>query len=506
MGKYMKGLYWSTKNNFEFPEKEIISNDKENIGIAFSGGGTRSASLTVGYLRALDEIGVLSKVKYISCVSGGGWAAVPFTYLDETINDSQFYGQYKEPQDLDVEFLREEEEYSLNKACANAEIFELIDNYLFAGDELYSRIIGHIFLKPYNLHHLKKFFTYNEDALQKILQNNRNLTYRDFYCVNRNANRPFLIAGGTILRPHFGRYHFEMTPLYTGSYAYFGSAGSRRRYAIGGGYVQPHIFDSDAPHNSNGSTNPAMAETRLGRDRHIFTLSDILGTTGAAPAEYAERFGLGWVGFPEFKYWNPRDVSKQTNKAKEYDFGDGGILENLGIMPLLLRKVDKIICFINGSTEIEERENDEIKVSSSVKALFKPLRNNYGGSFSKNIVFENKDNSDNDKFQTLVKELFNKKRAGEAVIYKSRYTTVNQRHYGIEKGHQVEVVWVYNSMPKKWYDKLNIDVKAIIEAGRFPHYRTFGENLPRIIDLKIEQTKMLSQMASWIVNENASDF
>jgi hypothetical protein len=34
------------------------------------------------------------------------------------------------------------------------------------------------------------------------------------------------------------------------------------------------------------------------------------------------------VGFPEFKYWSPKEESNR--KAKEYDFGDGGILETSG--------------------------------------------------------------------------------------------------------------------------------------------------------------------------------
>ena len=51
-----------------------------DLGIAFSGGGTRSASATVGQLRGLEQNGWLSRVRYMTAVSGGSWAAVPYTY------------------------------------------------------------------------------------------------------------------------------------------------------------------------------------------------------------------------------------------------------------------------------------------------------------------------------------------------------------------------------------------------------------------------------------------
>ncbi len=44
------------------------------LGVCFSGGGNRSAAFAVGVLRALHELGLLSKVDVISAVSGGSYA------------------------------------------------------------------------------------------------------------------------------------------------------------------------------------------------------------------------------------------------------------------------------------------------------------------------------------------------------------------------------------------------------------------------------------------------
>ena len=83
-------------NGFQFPElgdpqfklDHLLS--RPNVGIAFSGGGTRSASATLGQLRALHYLGLLDSARYISCVSGGSWACVPYTFLPRPNADETF--------------------------------------------------------------------------------------------------------------------------------------------------------------------------------------------------------------------------------------------------------------------------------------------------------------------------------------------------------------------------------------------------------------------------------
>jgi len=42
-------------------------------GLAFSGGGIRSATLNLGTMQALHQRGTLGKIDYLSTVSGGGY-------------------------------------------------------------------------------------------------------------------------------------------------------------------------------------------------------------------------------------------------------------------------------------------------------------------------------------------------------------------------------------------------------------------------------------------------
>ena len=47
--------------------------DKELVGIAFSGGGIRSATFGLGVLEGLKKLALLDRVHYVSTVSGGGY-------------------------------------------------------------------------------------------------------------------------------------------------------------------------------------------------------------------------------------------------------------------------------------------------------------------------------------------------------------------------------------------------------------------------------------------------
>jgi hypothetical protein len=98
--KYVSCKMWEVPEDSSFfPERdddELQAGDlasRPNTGIAFSGGGTRSAAATLGYIRGLNELNLLDNVRYVSCVSGGSWACTPFIYLPGDWTDETFLGQ-----------------------------------------------------------------------------------------------------------------------------------------------------------------------------------------------------------------------------------------------------------------------------------------------------------------------------------------------------------------------------------------------------------------------------
>lgn len=497
--KYVFCKVWNaTHNGIQFPEKSDPDlkvdelDQRPNVGVAFSGGGTRSAAATLGQLRGLYELGLLSKIRYISCVSGGSWACVPFTYLPEEWTDETFLGQFISPQDLTADALENTDHNSFAHMIANSVI---LDDFLknaarFAGDETYSRALGDTFLNEFGIDSLKRFFSLDEKSVSAILKNNGHLNSDDFYQVREG--RPFLIAGSTLLRsnndpPLPQKIHFESTPLYVGAPVLHKKAGSNG-LDLGGGYIEPFGFDSDEP--ADPPNQNQIAKVRLGTSRHRYTLSDVIGASGAAPAETLDKIGLDWLGFPEFKHWSVPAPHK--SRAREYNFGDGGHLENLGIMPLLMRKVDKMVVFVNTKAKLKGGLKGEI--NDSIPPLFGQTPN-----FKLNHVFPKA------KYQKLVDGLIQTKASGRTVMYADTYRVREAKHYGVDGGWDVQVLWVYNERVGDWEKELPAKIRKWIgvgSLGNFPNYKTFFQNPPAVIDLSAKQVNLLANLSCWNVIQN----
>ncbi|MCX6142368.1 MAG: patatin-like phospholipase family protein [Ignavibacteriales bacterium] len=91
----------SKKRSALHPEDGIDRPQENLFGIALSGGGIRSATLSLGFLKILNECGILSRADYLSTVSGGGYAGA---YVQAKLCEA---GSYKELFSLsDIENLR----------------------------------------------------------------------------------------------------------------------------------------------------------------------------------------------------------------------------------------------------------------------------------------------------------------------------------------------------------------------------------------------------------------
>ena len=486
---------------FHFPEweDERVRSTRKN-GLAFSGGGNRSAPLTAGYLRVLKDLGVIDKVGYISSVSGGSWAAVPFTYLDPTISDNQFLGAFIPPSDLRWSDLATPSQKRFTDAVADSVVIDDLLGTLFSGDERFAKIINSIYLEPFLLGDRHKFFSYDTDTVREILNRNPELSVFDFYKVR--TGRPYLIANGILSRSNplqVNRYPFEMTPLYSGIPTHFPGEGSLGRFDIGGGYVESFAFDSDSPDDQKDRTG--RVHVRIKKKQNIFSLSDVIATSGAAPAEHLDRFGVE-LGFPEFNYWSPVEI----DKAKEYDFADGGLLDNSGILSLLRRGVNRIIAFVNGSARLEHAKD----VSDMIEPLFQECPNYLGMSrFDKNIVLSQPSKNSQELYDDLIREMFHLKNDGKPVVVEREYITLHNPHHGIAAGQSVSICWVYNAFVSEWYESLRDSrVKTYVEQQQrkkhFPNYSTVLANPPKLIDMDLEQANALAQLAGYVIHSSAA--
>ena len=199
------------------------------FSVAFSGGGTRSASATLGQLRALHSLGWIDKVQYISAISGGSWASVPYTFWPAGHEELEKYflgltdGRMPAPEDVSDTMLETRSDpASLSYAISHANIFwKSIWNMLtLQADKSYAKTLNSVFLERMELGE-RRFFT-TEERRDDVPCFDSESCESGYYFAPKD--RPYLIVGGTVFeKKKFSKsdvanikHPIELTPTYAG--------------------------------------------------------------------------------------------------------------------------------------------------------------------------------------------------------------------------------------------------------------------------------------------------
>ena len=513
------------------PEKAALdAAGRGEVGVAFDaagrgevgvGGGTRAAAAAVGQLRGLRDNGWLDRdVRYVAAVSGGSWAAVPFTYGDADLD--LLLGPMTSPGELSrIEVTKELLEGSLSRSIARSKLLapgateaariwaraELDERDVspairsftrrFLGgstDQTYASLLGRLFIEPHVTGGTELRYTWNEASIDAIKALNPKLSVTEF--LRASEGRPFLIAGGTMIS-HHPAYDYprlipvEYTPLYTGVRQQYGNR-------LGGLYVSPYAYDV-ATADQVETGNVRVTTTRS------FTLADVIASSGAAPLLALSR---GWpvpaaeratAIFPSFNHFTVREQEEGPAVQPLTEgllHGDGGFTDNLGVMPLLARGVTKILVFVNGKEPFER--------SKQVESMFWPLdqQEDAGGDRSMNAVF------DPSHYWELRDGLRKGVEAGGAAVYCGRSWEVRPNElYNVTGYTGLNICWVYNELVPTWVGLLPDETREMVESRNFrnfPWFSTFGENIPYVMRLKREQVTLLAGLAAWSVTNSVS--
>lgn len=526
--------YWTVPSNFwtggtEWTPPEKAGLDRRglhDLGIAFSGGGTRSATATLGELRALHENGWLKHVRYLTAVSGGSWTSVPFTY--SVAEPEALLGKTVPQSMLTVSFLKTPSaKGTIGAAIARSGLFasgareagrlaaraesakgddsripavlrSLVARYV-AGktSQMYANMLAKIFLDPFLEHANVRRYTWDETAFNdiKVADSNAPLGLKDF--IRANPDRPYLIVGGTIIYQH-PAYDFprlipvEYTPLYTGV---------RQQYSerLGGMYISPYAYDAVAAEAPEAD----RVRVTLKAEGRPFTLADVIGSSGAAPLLALYRgvpisaVKRATVTFPTFNHFAIRKTATGLTASPVVPnllHGDGGFSDNLGIMPLLARGVHNIIVFVNAAEPFTEND--------AVESMFWPLNKQVdtGGDRSMNGGVFGAEN-----YWKVEQGLKAAVAAGHPPIFCGKDWKVERNEfYNVAAYSGLNICWVYNQAVPKWNEHLPPDTQALLKSDgfkNFPWFATFGQNKPTLIKLKNEQVQLLSQFTSWMLTD-----
>jgi hypothetical protein len=464
------------------------------VGIAMSGGGSRSLTCAMGQYRALKYLGVLDKVAVISSVSGGTWASASFVYLPSTFEDEAFLGPVTAaPGSLTVAGLKTVTQDCLGTAATRMHwhsiievLFHLKSKYGYANDDLWQGLIGERIFQLWNLWEVGSdglplcYFSDSADTVAStITPKNPQLTAPKF-TLQQHPGRPLLIMNASIFSNQDMNgarlLPFESTPFGTGVRARFPGIGPGER-EIGGGLIQPFAMGSPTVDSVAGNL------AKVAPPRRPFSIVDMAAISSASFAQtvqekYPEFDGL----IPRYPYWPVADPVQQEELL--YWFADGGSLEDTGVCSLLARGVTRIISFVNSQTPLQASPGAPVTVDTSVQLLFgiEPdapsvsLTESYVAS-APNATPDFVQVFESPRYQDLVNGLVDANiNNGGPAMFKQTLNVLKNANFDIPGGGQVEILWVYNTAVPNWIKLLTPDVQSEVNGlSHFPNYLTFKQ-------------------------------
>ena len=518
-----------------YPESELPElRARPSTGLCLSGGGTRATCAAIGYLRGLLELGLLDRLRYMSSVSGGSWAAVPYSYWQQgSDDDRELLGPILAPEQLDKATLCAELSPRYLGACATKNfrdsVFEKIKSEGIA--RAWIAGTGETFLEPWGLYHPERprSYTWSQATLDEIVARQsplpgQKLGAEDF--IVARPDRPFPIVNAVLMGPALGGNHarlepigLQFTPLYTGARPrvaadYLYRSGAEVSREVGGGLIESFALDSGGP----GYLDDAAVQTvTLERADTLSDLSFMIGSSSCAYASVmtekvpAPKHMHGRV--PVASYWPPRpgDVSK----AELWELGDGGTNDNLGLLALLQREVETIIVLVNTARKLsvgwapgEGSYQDHI--DPYIPPLFGVHEERAAITTRHNQVFPSAE------FPELVNALQAAKLDDKPVIAVREHEVLDNPWWGIRGGRKVRIAWVYLDRVPGFEARLPKTTAALVQSGNasisagpfqgFPNYKTIGANNLSLVRLEPDQVRLLANFCTWVVLDQRETF
>ena len=480
-------------------------------GVCFSGGSTRSYAATVGQLRGLTAAGLIDRVGYLSAVSGGAWAATPYTYSLPTEgvgSDSDLLGALAEPEDLSLGALSQLDPQSLGFAATrdfSDALARARADPLVGPDGVWIRAVGQTFLTPFGLYDPDQpiSFTLDDSTAQEIRRRHPSLQHLRLHTVRPSSYRPYLVIHSALnwpgdvsdlTRVNLVGFEYSALGIGSGPRVTLQSPG-HPAHAVGGGFVEPFAFGSDAPRTRPGADG-LVALTLPPRP---FTLADAIGASSAFSMPDRDL-----RGYPHATCW-PVEGPKHAGASEV--FTDGGDVENYGLISLLRRGVKAVVVFINTMWPLSiDHDPANWPGRSAIDPSLAPLFGAPGTRFPHNRVFSEAD------YAVVVAGLQEAKRRGDTVMTTTHHVVQTNRWWGLDGATEVSVCWCYNEHVERWARRLSAPLRRLVQAGQsaepggpfaqFPHYLTRAQNPGTLIRLTPAQMNLLAHLSCWNVTEN----
>eukprot|EP00930_Biecheleria_cincta_P022227 TRINITY_DN16265_c0_g1_i1.p1 TRINITY_DN16265_c0_g1~~TRINITY_DN16265_c0_g1_i1.p1 ORF type:complete len:731 (-),score=110.78 TRINITY_DN16265_c0_g1_i1:288-2414(-) len=504
--------------------------------LVVSGGGARATSFSAGVLRALEHMGLMKNVDALSSVSGGTWAAS--IYMFAKMDAKELLGKETSPSSLSMQALQQPPAPLI--AAVTNEHTPIARQLLRDGIEypqLWVKSVAKAILAPFGLDAADSYMAADEASVKRIKAHNPELKDATFLTPAKDRPKTF-VMGGAILAPvgytatKGNVVDLQMSPDYIGSPFYpdddhvtypsqTGRGNTEHLAIVGGGLVESFAFGGQEPEKGQdgGSsvTMPAPTEP--------FSLSKAVGVSSSGVSSALTQLSVfkGTLAAlsPQVDYWPV--TSKHLpgpQPARTYTLGDGGNLDNSGLLAMLQRRANHIIYLINTGSPLPPRETtDFCSMNDSIPAdIGKTLENqlqaefglwkvdDFGEFLSRNQVFKT------ETLPPLLCELQKLKTAGKPAVARKRMKIQKNTWWGIDGGWDADIIFVYLDKSSDFESQLPADTVADLQKGSwgsfayFPHYLPAFQNTGEGTALTGAQVNLLAPLGEYYVRENADMF
>jgi len=511
-----------------------------NVGLCVSGGGCRAMSFSTGVYRALNELDVLGKLDAISSVSGGTWCSSILMFAKEfkgtPIETAELLGKLTVPADLTMEALKEE--VPLLSGVVNGDsstiLKALLEEHKGREYEVWPKLMSEWLLRNFDgLDSLEAYMALEED-LKRIREDNPQLEKKRFLTPRTDKPRTFIMNGCSLAPLKYEASNdnvvsFQMCPDFTGSPFYpqnqqvkysmapmlpckdFGLSGLRSmNRTMGGGFTETFAFGGAAPKEQSGGQKCVLKEPSS-----PFALPYAVGISSwAAGGALNQVRILGNVLNIRRDYWPvTSDILPKRQPAISYQLGDGGSLDNAGLLALLQRGARKVIWVSNSWTSLnlsydwdgatpETFNPQEGGVVDQVFCTFGYDSSAVGFFYANNQVFERS------QCLAFCRELKDLKLRGKPVVVNKKLSVLPNAWWGIKGGYEVELVLVYLDQCRDFEAQLPTEMREEIAKedqgafANFPIYPVTRQNEDDMIGLTPQQAHLLAAQAEYSVREN----
>lgn len=515
-----------------------------DVGVCFSGGGSRALSATMGQIRGLshtldsNKTPWIDRVGTISAVSGGCWASSLYIFLPGHISYQNFLNSPAEPSQLtwsggstasNLAYLPQDNMGWVPTRLGWDELYDEVKKFISAGfkdsHQWWRAAIGNLIFRDFGLYspdanyNPTRYYGWQEFYFDRVTKPYNPLTRNDFLFARNYW--PWLTMNAAMFYPDFKGTE-ELVPFFStlhqggvlGTFPQDGQSGP----VIGGGTMQPFALGSQ--YQSLGTQGRAnVSQSRP------YSLVDMAAMSSSAfAAEFENRYGLGDL-VPEYTFW---PVTNGGSIGQTYQFADGGNLENSGLVNLIATtQLEKFVVFVNSSEAVEHDWEtwDYTQVPATIPPLFgyQPIdgifdRNGYrpyaGDPNPSSPLMRHNQVFPSSRFQELLDGLKNAINGGKdcAICFQKDLPVQVNHWYGITSTRKVNVLWVCNNKVTSWEDQITdstikreLEIRDIPDTAlwNFPYYDTLEQ-----LHLSAREVNMLAHLSCWNVmnQQNRSEW